>query len=327
MQLQAELQAHRTIVCGGLRLAAGAYTVNEVVDLRLERFAPASKEALLALFHKAVLGELREVILARYRVDTQRALGADDFALNVAAGCGAAHLNVSGGVVIELGQRETVVVVVVICQTGADISIAGCKGIDRIALEEPTCKVGVVAAHLDEPRNVNALLDAFQMCLEHAGRVERYAFEQDRLADRAGADLLLRLCVGRVEAAHEADREALAAVLGYGLLDLLAVLEGLSQRLLAEDMLLGLAGCQTRCLVSICAGCHNDCVNLGIVYQLVYIGVAIRYAEFLLKRLDLALGAGANRYNLCVRITLQAGGVHSAHHTDANDTETNLLHL
>ena len=26
MQLQAELQAHRTIVCGGLRLAAGAYT-------------------------------------------------------------------------------------------------------------------------------------------------------------------------------------------------------------------------------------------------------------------------------------------------------------
>ena len=38
-------------------------------------------------------------------------------------------------------------------------------------------------------------------------------------------------------------------------------------------------------------------------------------------------GAGANRYNLCVRITLQAGGVHSAHHTDANDTETNLLHL
>ena len=38
MQLQAELQAHRTIVCGGLRLAAGAYTVNEVVDLRLERF-------------------------------------------------------------------------------------------------------------------------------------------------------------------------------------------------------------------------------------------------------------------------------------------------
>ena len=92
-------------------------------------------------------------------------------------------------------------------------------------------------------------------------------------------------------------------------------------------MLLGLAGCQTRCLVGICAGCNNDCVNLGIVYQLVYIGVAIRYAEFLLKRLDLALGAGANRYNLCVRITLQAGGVHSAHHTDANDTETNLLHL
>ena len=245
----------------------------------------------------------------------------------MAAGCGAAYLNVSGGVVIELGQRETVVVVVVIRQTGADISIAGCKGIDRIALEEPTCKVGVVAAHLDKPRNVNALLDAFQMCLEHAGRVERNALEQDRLADRAGADLLLRLCVGRVEAAHEADRKALAAVLGYGLLDLLTVLKGLSQRLFAEDMLLGLAGCQTRCLVSICAGCNNDCVNLGIVYQLVYIGVAIRYAEFLLKRLDLALGAGANRYNLCVRITLQAGGVHSAHHTDANDTETNLLHL
>ena len=133
-----------------------------------------------------------------------------------------------------------------------------------------------MAAHLDKPRNVNALLDAFQMCLEHAGRVERYAFEQDRLADRAGADLLLRLCVGRVEAAHEADRKALAAVLGYGLLNLLTVLKGLSQRLLAEDMLLGLAGCQTRCLVSICAGCNNDCVNLGIVYQLVYIGVAIR---------------------------------------------------
>ena len=114
MQLQTELEAHRAVVCGGLRLAAGAYTVNEVVDLSLERFAPASKEALLALFHKAVLGELREVILARYRVDTQRALGSDDFTFNVAAGCGAAYLNVSGGVVIELGQRETVVVVVVI---------------------------------------------------------------------------------------------------------------------------------------------------------------------------------------------------------------------
>ncbi len=49
-----------------------------------------------------------------------------------------------------------------------------------------------------------------------------------------------------------------------------------------------LAGCQTRCLVSICAGCNNDCVNLRIVYQLVHIGVAVRYAEFLLKRLDLA---------------------------------------
>ena len=140
-------------------------------------------------------------------------------------------------------------------------------------------------------------------------------------------DLLLRLCVGRIKAAHEANREALATVLGYGLLDLLAILKGLSQRLFAENMLLGLAGCQTRCLVSIRAGCNNDCVNLGIVYQLVYIGVAIRYAEFLLKRLDLALGAGANRYNLCVRVTLQAGGVHTAHHTDTNDTETNLLHL
>ena len=74
MQLQAELQAHRAVVCGGLRLAAGADAVDKVVDLRLERFAPASKEALLALFHEAVLGELREVILARYRVDAQRAL-------------------------------------------------------------------------------------------------------------------------------------------------------------------------------------------------------------------------------------------------------------
>ena len=314
-------------MCGGLRLAAGAYTVNEVVDLRLERFAPASKEALLALFHKAVLGELREVILARYRVDTQRALGSDDFAFNVAAGCGAAYLNVSGGVVIELGQRETVVVVVVVCQTGADISIAGCKGIDRITLEKPAGKVGVVAAHLDEPRNVNALLNALQMCLKHAGRVKRNALEQDRLADRTGANLLLRLCVGRIEAAHEANREALAAVLGNCLFDLLAVLDGLSQRLLAEDMLLGLAGCQARCLVGICAGCNNDCVNLRIVYQLVYIGVAVRYTELLLKCLYLALGAGANRYNLCVRITLQAGGVHTAHHTDTNDTETNLLHL
>ena len=62
MQLQTELQAHRAVVCGGLRLAAGAYTVNEVVDLRLERLAPAGKEALLALFHEAVLGELREVV-------------------------------------------------------------------------------------------------------------------------------------------------------------------------------------------------------------------------------------------------------------------------
>ena len=116
MQLQTELQAHRAVVCSGLRLAAGAYTVNEVVDLSLERLAPASKEALLALLYEAVLSELREVVLARYRVDTQRALGADDFALNMAAGCGAAYLNVSGGVVIELGQRETVVVVVVIRQ-------------------------------------------------------------------------------------------------------------------------------------------------------------------------------------------------------------------
>ena len=161
MQLQTELQAHRAVVCGGLRLAAGAYTVNEVVDLSLERLAPAGKEALLALFHEAVLSELREVILARSRVDTQRALGSDDFTFNVAAGCGASHLNVRGGVVIELGQRETVVVVIVICQTGADISIAGCKGIDRIALEEPTCKVGVVAAHLDKPRNVNARIFSF----------------------------------------------------------------------------------------------------------------------------------------------------------------------
>ena len=153
------------------------------------------------------------------------------------------------------------------------------------------------------------------------------ALEQDRLADRAGADLLLGLCVGRVKAAHEANREALAAVLGNCLLNLLAVLDGLSQRLLTEDVLLGLAGCQTRCLVGIRAGCNNDCVNLRIVYQLVYIGVAIRYAEFLLKRLNLALGAGANRYALCVRIPLQAGRGHSAHHTDANETETNLLHL
>ncbi len=83
-----------------------SYTVNEVVDLCLERFAPAGKEALLALFYEAVLGKLREVVLARYRVDTQRALGADDFALNMAAGCGAAYLNVSGGVVIELGQQN-----------------------------------------------------------------------------------------------------------------------------------------------------------------------------------------------------------------------------
>ena len=158
-------------------------------------------------------------------------------------------------------------------------------------------------------------------------RVERNALEQDRLADRTGADLLLGLCVGRVKAAHEANRKALAAVLGYGLLDLLAVLEGLGQRLLAEDVLLCLAGCQTRCLVSVRAGCNNDCVNLGIVYQLVYIGVAIRYAELLLKCLDLALGAGTDCYNLCVRIALQAGGVHTAHHADTNDTETNLIHL
>ena len=55
--------------------------------------------------------------------------------------------------------------------SGADISIAGCKGIDRITLEEPAGKVGVVAAHLDEPRHVDALLHAFQMRLEHARRV------------------------------------------------------------------------------------------------------------------------------------------------------------
>ena len=184
-----------------------------------------------------------------------------------------------------------------------------------------------MAAHLDEPRNVNALLNALQMCLEHAGRVERNALEQDRLADCAGADLLLCLCIGRVKAAHEADREALIAVLGNCLLDLLAVLDGLGQRLLAEDVLAGLAGCQTRRLVGIRAGCDNDRVNLGIVYQLIDVGVAIRNAELLLKCLYLALGARADCYDLCVRITLQAGGVHTAHHADADDTETNLLHL
>ena len=255
--------------------------------------------------------------LCRYR-QADGALLANQLAQDlIAVVAVAGNLNVDQYAGVRLHKYQLRVLAGAFCEAGS--AGEANSNFVQVLTQQPAADVDLVDGNVG-----NVLLGGVVLRMA-AGTAD--AVRHQRSTQLTGVEDLLHLDVVRVKAAHEADREALAAVLGNCLLDLLAVLDGLSQRLLTEDMLLGLAGCQTRCLVGIRAGCNNDCVNLGIVYQLVYIGVAIRYAELLLKCLYLALGAGANRYNLCVRITLQTGGVHSAHHTDANDTETNLLHL
>ena len=94
------------------------------------------------------------------------------------------------------------------------------------------------------------------------------AVRHQRSTQLAGVEDLLHLDVVRVKATHEADLQQTLAGSLLRLYDLLRVLEGGSQRLLAEYRLAGLDALYRQISVGAVPGCDNNSVDLGRSDQL-----------------------------------------------------------
>lgn len=121
MELEAKFEALGAVMSRGFRIASGQDAIDEIGHLVVKGVAPAGLEAFLGFLENSGLRELGDVVFARHVVDAQRALGADDLGLDMAAGMSPADLDVGGRLIVELCQGETIVVIAVIGKAGADI--------------------------------------------------------------------------------------------------------------------------------------------------------------------------------------------------------------
>ena len=197
--------------------------------------------------------------------------------------------------------------------------------LDWILAEEPAHEVDIVDGHVDE--------DAARRRCEADGalherfRIDARRLDHVRLANEAGLDLLHRISVRRVEAAHEAKEERELRMALYGDFRLLALLDIDPERLLREDVLASIE--RLRNLAAVQAARRDDGhgVDIGFREHLVKIRVDVLHTEFILRVLQLCWHDGAGCRELCIRdLVGNIIGMDFAETTETSDTDFNLFH-
>ena len=132
-------------------------------------------------------------------------------------------------------------------------------------------------------------LGELNAALDQSLRIQTGRLDEIRLADVACVDLCLRICVGRVVAAHEAEEEQLVRVTLNSGLGALALLERAAQRLVGEHMLAGVERVLDHPAVLGRRGNDNDSLDVCLIDHLLVIGGGVLYLEVVLRPVQLLL--------------------------------------
>lgn len=220
-------------------LAAGCYAVAELLDLSDVSIVPACDEVLIALAAYAVLAHDLNERIGRNGSDTQRAAGTDDLVFNMrTVCCCTAGEEECHCIVLHLHQAGNVVAVVPVLVLLELVAAAGSPQLLDLGAGQPADEVEIMDGHIDElAAGARCVLER---ALDAGDRVLRIAANEDNVTDVAVLHLLLGYLIGVVAAAHEAQHKGQLRVSGDDGLGLLALLNGVCQRLLAENVLAGI---------------------------------------------------------------------------------------
>ena len=170
-------------------------------------------------------------------------------------------------------------------------------------------------------------LGELNAALDQSLRIQTGRLDEIRLADVACVDLCLRICVGRVVAAHEAEEEQLVRVTLNSGLGALALLERAAQRLVGEHMLAGVERVLDHPAVLGRRGNDNDSLDVCLIDHLLVIGGGVLYLEVVLRPVQLLLLERAGSDQLAARdLEREVLCVYRAQTAQTYNTDFDILH-